>query len=174
VADTQEHCKRYSKALESSGQMKLIIWPGMRILATMCITELNHVNINLEHCLIGRPGHCVQRDVYEATKIWESAVEYQRCVYYVYKGFNNLTEMYSAIRAEVPIENDPSTQTNEELLQYLWQASKVIICGQARSHCVNYTVRDIVLDWQSRVDVSEHRKELSRIVLLDDGKLLCK
>jgi nicotinamidase/pyrazinamidase len=87
----------------------------------------------------------------------------------VYKGSNNLTEMYSAIRAEVPIENDPSTQTNDELLQYFWQASKVIVCGQARSHCVNYTVRDIVADWQSRLDPADHKKELSRIILLNDG-----
>lgn len=148
-----DHCVKYTRDLESSrNRMSLIIWP--------------------EHCLIGRPGHCVQPDVYEGIKAWEERVSYRRSVYYVYKGFNNLTEMYSAIRAEVAIENDPSTQTNYELLEYLWKASKVIVCGQARSHCVNFTVRDIVEDWMSRTetdDETSRRQVMSKLILLDDG-----
>ena len=52
--------------------------------------------------------------------------------------------MYSAIEAEVPIESDPATTVNEELLNALGAAQRLIVCGQATSHCCNHTVRDIV------------------------------
>jgi len=38
------------------------------------------------------------------------------------------------------------------------------VCGQALSHCVNFTVRDIVKHWK------EHRKNLSDIYILVDGE----
>lgn len=40
---------------------------------------------------------------------------------------NCLTEMYSAIEAEVPIKTDPSTTLNTELLDELRTARRVII-----------------------------------------------
>ena len=52
--------------------------------------------------------------------------------------------MYSAIEAEVPIESDSATTINEELLSALGRAQRLVVCGQAKSHCCNYTVRDIV------------------------------
>lgn len=73
--------------------------------------------------------------------------------------------MYSAIEAEVPIVNDPSTQTNYELLLELTKQSKVLICGQALSHCVNYTTRDILKYWIK----SRDPKDL--ILLLDGNKI---
>lgn len=61
---------------------------------------------------------------------------------------NNLTEMYSAICAEVPLSGDRGTYPNLRLLAHLQRASKVVICGQALSHCVNYTTRDLLQHWQ--------------------------
>ena len=65
----------------------------------------------------------------------------------VKKGMNNLTEMYSAIAAEVPIPSDPSTMTHHHVIDHLKIFEKVIICGQALSHCVNYTTRDVLKHW---------------------------
>ena len=71
--------------------------------------------------------------------------------------------MYSAIEAEIPIAEDPYTQTNYELLIELKKNySKVIICGQALSHCVNYTTRDILKHWIPTRNPSD-------LVLLLDG-----
>lgn len=42
----------------------------------------------------------------------------------------------------------------------LKQSEKLIVCGQAMSHCVNYTVRDIVENWPNN--------EMSKITLLKD------
>lgn len=40
----------------------------------------------------------------------------------------------------------------------------MIVCGQAKSHCVNYTLADIVKDW-----VKHQRHRLGDIYLLEDG-----
>lgn len=63
------------------------------------------------------------------------------------KGNNSLTEHYSAIKAEVTRPDDNNTQINYSLIQALRRHTKVIVCGQALSHCVNFTVRDLVKDW---------------------------
>lgn len=75
---------------------------------------------------------------------------------------NNDTEMYSAIEAEVPVDSDPQTHTNKELVHLLKDAAKVLVCGQAMSHCVNYTTRDILRDWDPR--------NTSDIIILTDGR----
>ncbi len=41
------------------------------------------------------------------------------------QGMNCLTEMYSAVEAEVPVRTDPSTTRNEELLMELRKARRV-------------------------------------------------
>jgi nicotinamidase-related amidase len=75
-----------------------------------------------------------------------------RSVEYVHKGRELLTEMYSAVRADVPVTE--STAFNEGLVRSLLfgdadddgtrKSRRLIVAGQAMSHCVNYTVRDIV------------------------------
>jgi hypothetical protein len=45
------------------------------------------------------------------------------------QGQNDLTEMYSAIEAEVPIESDPLTQPNFEFVEDLKRADKVSFWG---------------------------------------------
>ncbi len=78
-------------------------------------------------------------------------------VTFVWKGTNCLTEMYSALRADVPDESDDRTLLNEGLLRALRESSSVIVCGQALSHCVNFTVRDLV----------EHVRSSSVTILVD-------
>ena len=50
--------------------------------------------------------------------------------------------MYSALKSEVPISK--STAFNEGLFGELNKSSKIIVCGEAKSHCVNYTVMDLL------------------------------
>ncbi|GLD96365.1 hypothetical protein PINS_up005048 [Pythium insidiosum] len=63
------------------------------------------------------------------------------------KGSNPFTEHYSALRAEFELPHDPATSLNQNLVNVLKHADKVAICGEAISHCVNYTVRDLVDAW---------------------------
>merc|ERR1719265_2690537 len=55
--------------------------------------------------------------------------------------------MFSALKAEVVLPDDPSTGMNTQLVKKLKDHSKVICCGEAKSHCVNYTVRDLLSEW---------------------------
>lgn len=74
---------------------------------------------------------------------------------------NNLTEWYSAIRAEVPLPADPSTETNTVLMKKLMEADRLIVCGQAMSHCVRFTLQDVVKLWD--------QGKTKKIHLLVDG-----
>ena len=43
----------------------------------------------------------------------------------------------------MPDDNDPSTKLNVNLIDALTQADEILITGEALSHCVANTVRDI-------------------------------
>lgn len=111
----------YVRALRDNGRYTLTIWPP--------------------HCLVGAWGQGVVPVVAEALRRWEEA-GFAR-VDYVTKGHNPWTEHYSAVRADVPDPDDPGTQLNTRLIQALASADRVAISGQALSHCVANTVRDI-------------------------------
>lgn len=135
------YTKEYTQALESKGRFTLIIWPN--------------------HCIIGSKGQAVVDSIYAATEefLW-STVDPFKTVISVKKGMNNLTEMYSAVEAEVPLPEDQRTYTNAPLIAHLKRARKVVVCGQALSHCVNYTTRDVLKNWTGR--------NPSDIILLSD------
>ena len=76
-----------------------------------------------------------------ALQRWEEA-GFAR-VNYVTKGYNPWTEHYSAVQADVPDPTDPGTQINTRLIRALKNADVVALSGQALSHCVAHTVRDI-------------------------------
>lgn len=78
------------------------------------------------------------------------------------QGQSCVTEMYSALQAEVPIDTDSSTCFNEDLLSMLQSQQKVVIVGQALSHCVNFSTRDIVDKWAPL--------PMSNLVVITDGK----
>ncbi|MFO1422996.1 MAG: hypothetical protein U1F70_04955 [Candidatus Competibacteraceae bacterium] len=137
----QEHQSRalaYARALRDNGRYTLTLWPP--------------------HCLIGTWGHGVMPVVAEALRRWEEA-RFTR-VDYVTKGHNPWTEHYSAVRADVPDPDDPGTQLNSRLIQTLENADRVALSGQALSHCVANTVRDIA-DYLGRESVR-------KLVLIED------
>lgn len=113
----------YELALESSkNKYPHMIWP--------------------EHCLIGTWGHNVQADLAEAFLRWERS-QYAN-VDYVVKGTNPYTEHYGALMAEVPDPSDPSTQLNTAFLGVMQDADIIGFAGEASSHCVLTTLKQIV------------------------------
>jgi nicotinamidase/pyrazinamidase len=118
----QRAAEEYTRKLEEGGRFTLCVWP--------------------EHCIIGSVGHNVRPSILAAINEWAESRMSE--VTFVWKGTNCLTEMYSALRAEVPDESDDRTLLNEGLLRALRESRSVIVCGQALSHCVNFTVRDLV------------------------------
>lgn len=110
----------YVKTLETSNRYVLCIWPP--------------------HCLIGTWGHNIVDPVAKAFNEWESEFA---SVDYVTKGSNFWTEHYSAVQADVPDPQDPGTMLNTKLIQTLQEADIIALSGQALSHCVANTIRDI-------------------------------
>ena len=129
----------YVRKLEQNGRYELTIWPP--------------------HCLIGSPGHNVFPPLFAALQEWEERFAF---VDYVTKGSNILTEHYSAAQADVPDPNDPSTQINTQLIRTLEQADLIAIAGEARTHCLANTVRDIANNFGDD-------RFVSKLVLLTDA-----
>jgi len=118
-----EYAKEYTTRLEAKGRFQLCIWP--------------------EHCLIGSDGHAIVNSVRKIMNDWSDATG--GSVQFVMKGQNLLTEMYSALEADVPVSKE--TSFNQALQESLLQSDQLLVGGQAMSHCVNYTLRDIVDNW---------------------------
>ncbi len=129
----------YLEALERGGRYPHTIWPY--------------------HCLIGDAGHCVFADLAAELHAWEQRFV---TVDFITKGSNPWTEHFSAVQAEVPDIDDPSTQTNAALLDTLEQADFVLLAGEALSHCLANTVRDIA----ERLGAPEY---VAKLVLLTDA-----
>lgn len=112
----------YLDALEARGRYTLMVWPV--------------------HCEMGTWGHAVHAEVATACRIWEA--QRGRTIQSVRKGENPWTEHYSAVLAEVPDADDPHTQLNAALLAELDRADRILIAGEASSHCVRATTEHIV------------------------------
>ena len=111
----------YLEELERRGRYPHVIWP--------------------EHCLIGDDGHNVHPVLSEAVHEWEA--KRFALADFVTKGSNPWTEHFSAVAAEVPDPSDPGTQVNTRLIDTLHAADTVLLAGEALSHCLANTVRDV-------------------------------
>jgi nicotinamidase-related amidase len=138
--ETIKQCMiRYAAQLEAQGSHLLMVWPV--------------------HCLIGSPGHSVQADLMTALNRW--ADRSFANVDFVTKGTNPYTEHYGALQAEVPMASDPSTGLHTGLLDVLQAADILVIAGEALTHCLMETVRQIA----NNVD----EKLISKFHLLTDA-----
>lgn len=111
----------YVTALEKGGKYPLCVWP--------------------EHCLIGGSGNNVYPELHAALVDWER--ESIANIDYVTKGVNPFTEHYSGVKAEVTDPEDPTTQINIGFIQTLQDTDILLIAGEASSHCVANTIRDV-------------------------------
>ncbi len=128
----------YLDALEATGRYTLMVWPV--------------------HCQMGSWGHGVHAGLQSALDAW--ADEQGRSVEVVTKGENPWTEHYSALQAEVPDPADEGTELNQALLAALDRYDRVLIAGEAGSHCVRATVEHLAAHLPSQ--------QLNKLVLLSD------
>jgi nicotinamidase-related amidase len=134
----------YCRELEKSGKYTLYLWPP--------------------HCLLGSEGHSLAGVIHEArlfhafSRGAPSTVET--------KGGHPLTENYSALAPEVLRTHDGRSlaEPNQRLLERLLGADALLIAGQAASHCVRYTVTDLLAEIRRRREESL----AERIYLLED------
>ncbi len=120
-AGRQSQSLEYVKALAAGRKYVLVVWP--------------------EHCLVGSWGHAIFPELREAIEGWSRTT--LKAPQVIFKGLNPGTEHYSAVRAEVPDPSDPHTLANEDLIGALKGADRILVAGEALSHCVAATVRDL-------------------------------
>jgi nicotinamidase-related amidase len=136
----QKRAEVYVEKLELNGKYPLCIWPP--------------------HCLIGTWGNNILPVLNDALIRWEQ--EQFANIDFVTKGSNPFTEHYSAIKADVPDQGDNTTQINTEFIKTLMDVDCIVVAGEAGSHCLANTVRDIAEEFGDDSYVK-------KIVLLTDG-----
>jgi len=139
----QEHLKYYTAMLEEKGKYALTIWPY--------------------HAMLGGVGHALVSSVEEAV-FFHSVARFSQPHFEV-KGDRAFTEHYSVIGPEV--EKGPHGEVlgrhNNRFVNMLKGVDRLVIAGQAKSHCVAWTIADL-LD-----DARQHDPSLVRkIYLLED------
>lgn len=113
----------YLLNLETRGKYNLTLWPP--------------------HCLLATWGSCIYEEIWVAAHKWET-MKPGRSIDFVSKAMNPFTEHYSAIQAEVPDPADPATRTNFVLIDKL-KHKDIVVAGEALSHCVSNTIRDLCI-----------------------------
>ncbi len=141
--DPQEYLLHYARRLEASGKYTLMVWPY--------------------HAMLGGIGHALVSAIEEAVFFHTIARGTQTL--FVVKGNNALTEHYSILRPEVTEDTggERIASANEKLVTDLLEYDAVVIAGQAKSHCVAWTVSDF-LEIIKKRDVELAKK----VYLLDD------
>ncbi|NJL47953.1 MAG: isochorismatase [Leptolyngbyaceae cyanobacterium SM2_5_2] len=139
----QEYALHYTKTLDDRGKYPLTIWPY--------------------HSMLGGIGHALVPAIEEACFFHALARHSQ--TRFELKGSHPLTENYSVLSPEVTQDNTGRAiaQPNTALIQFLLDFDAVIIAGQAKSHCVAWTVADLLAAIQTQ-DPSLAQK----IYLLED------
>jgi nicotinamidase-related amidase len=139
----QNHLLYYVEELEKAGKYALIVWPY--------------------HTMLGGVGHALDPAIAEALHVhalarnsqWDPKI----------KGGNPLTENYSVMCPEIvtTYNGNPIAQRNVDFLNKLATYDVIVIAGQAKSHCVAWTIADL-LNWMQ----SKDPKLAEKVYLLED------
>jgi nicotinamidase-related amidase len=125
----QAYALHYVQQLSDGGKYPLLIWPY--------------------HAMLGGIGHALVPAVEEA--IFFHGIARSSQASFSIKGDRTLTENYSALAPEVFTNQfgDQIATKNDSLIQQLLASDKLIIAGQAQSHCVAWTVNDLLVEIQA-------------------------
>jgi nicotinamidase-related amidase len=139
----QEQLLHYTRELATGGKYSLTIWPY--------------------HAMLGGIGHSLVPAVEEA--IFFHTVARSSQPQFEVKGENPLTEHYSMLGPEVTTGPDGETIAgkNDSLIRELLAFDAVIVAGQAKSHCVAWTIDDLL-----EGDDERERALAPRTYLLED------
>lgn len=114
------------------------------------------------HCINGTWGHQMQKDINSALGIWSTVNK--KPINPVYKGYDPKTEFYGIFEAEVPVSKP--TSFNNDLVGQLNEFDRVIVFGQAMSHCVGLSIKQLLN--QAIAGNEKAGNLLSKMTLLSD------
>jgi nicotinamidase-related amidase len=137
------HLLHYTRSLAEGGKYDLTVWPY--------------------HAMLGGIGHALVSAVEEAV-FFHGLARYSRPGFEV-KGDEALTEHYSMLGPEVTEgpDGDPIGRKNTELIERLLTFDTIVVAGQAKSHCLAWTIDDLLAD-----DDVRERRLAERTYLLED------
>ncbi|MBT4849932.1 isochorismatase [Candidatus Parcubacteria bacterium] len=123
-AGLQRHALHYVTELTNAGKYPLIIWPF--------------------HAMLGGIGHALA-SVIEAACFFHATARGMDTGFEI-KGGNPLSENYSVLRPEVLTTDggNPIGQKNTTFIEKLLSSDVLIIAGQAKSHCLAWTIQDLL------------------------------
>ena len=139
----REYLRHYARQLQAGGKYDLTIWPY--------------------HAMLGGIGHALVSAVEEA--VFFHSVARRSQPDFEIKGSHPFTENYSVLRPEVLAgpQGEPIAEKNDRLIQKLLDMDAVIIAGQAKSHCVAWTIDDLLSE------INKTDRNLARkVYLLED------
>jgi nicotinamidase-related amidase len=121
-----EHLRAYVEALTHGGKYDLTVWPF--------------------HAMLGGIGHALVSAVEEA--LFFHAIARRAPTRFELKGRETLTEHYSVLGPEVSrgARGEALGARNTALVEHLLGFDAVLVAGQAKSHCVAWTVEDLLAD----------------------------
>jgi nicotinamidase-related amidase len=139
----QRHLLHYVRTLRAGGKYALTVWPY--------------------HAMLGGIGHALVSAVEEA--VFFHAQARRAVTDFHVKGRHPLTEHYSVLGPEVTTGPDGETLAtrDEGLMTSLLGFDAVVVAGQAKSHCVAWTIEDLLAQIRAG-DTSLAR----RVYLLED------
>ncbi|MGA8178821.1 MAG: hypothetical protein WB792_02100 [Desulfobacterales bacterium] len=140
----QNFLRHYTRRLKEGGKYDLTIWPY--------------------HAMLGGIGHALVSAVEEAV-FFHGIARYGVPDFQV-KGSNPFTENYSVLSPEVLDDGDGNqiAQKNTGFIAKLLEFDAVIIAGQAKSHCVAWTIDDLLREIES-----SDKKLAEKVYLMEDG-----
>jgi nicotinamidase-related amidase len=140
--DGQRQLADYVERLEAGGKYALTIWPY--------------------HAMRGGIGHALVASVEEA--VFFHTIARQSQPDWQAKGSIPRTEHYSAVGPEVTEgpDGEPIAERNDALVSRLLAYDAVAIAGQAKSHCVAWTLEDLLAG--TRAD----RRLAAKLYVLED------
>ena len=139
----KQHASYYVKKLSEEGKYPLTIWPY--------------------HSMLGGIGHALVSAVEEA--VFFHSIARKSKTSFELKGSNPLTENYSVLSPEVTdsVDGTSIANKNNSLIIKLLDFDAVIVAGQAKSHCVAWTIDNLLTEIKS-IDANLAKK----IYLLED------
>jgi nicotinamidase-related amidase len=139
----QAHLVHYARQLKAGGKYDLTIWPY--------------------HAMLGGVGHALVSTVEEA--IFFHAMCRSSQPDFQLKGVHPFTENYSVLRPEIieGLDNSELGGINQQLMDTLLAFDALIIAGQAKSHCVAWTVTDLLSEIENKDPTLA-----SKVYLLED------
>jgi nicotinamidase-related amidase len=120
----ERHLAHYTRLLSEGGKYDLTIWPY--------------------HAMLGGIGHALVSAVEDAI-FFHGIARYSNPEFQI-KGDNPLTEHYSMLGPEVTEgpDGDQLAAKNTALVRKLLTFDAVVVAGQAKSHCLAWTIDDLL------------------------------